>query len=136
MSDPVPDAPGAGTLPAATRLALDRTRLAYDRTLLAWIRTATSLISFGFTVYKFFQYLRDDKHIGPQGLIGPRGFGIIMIALGVVALFFATFDHRRHMVELRGEYGRDNVPYALSTALAVLVAAMGVLFLFVVIFRQ
>ena len=38
-----------------TRLAIDRTRLAYERTMMAWIRTATSLITFGFSVYKFFQ---------------------------------------------------------------------------------
>ena len=34
-----------------TRLAIDRTRLAYERTLMAWVRTATSLISFGFTIF-------------------------------------------------------------------------------------
>ncbi len=41
--------------PDATRLAVDRTRLAFERTMMAWVRTATSLITFGFTVYKFFQ---------------------------------------------------------------------------------
>ena len=46
------------TLPDATKLAVERTRLAYERTLMAWVRTSTSLISFGFTIYKFFQYLR------------------------------------------------------------------------------
>ncbi len=39
-----------------TRLAVDRTRLAHERTLMAWVRTATSLISFGFTIYKFFEF--------------------------------------------------------------------------------
>jgi len=43
-------------LPDATRLAVDRTRLAFERTMMAWVRTATSLITFGFTVYKFFQF--------------------------------------------------------------------------------
>ncbi len=38
---------------ASTKLAADRTQLAYDRTLLAWTRTAISLITFGFTIYKF-----------------------------------------------------------------------------------
>lgn len=37
-----------------TQLAIKRTRLAYERNMMAWIRTAASLISFGFTVYKFF----------------------------------------------------------------------------------
>ena len=38
-----------------TRLAVTRTRLAHERTLMAWVRTAASLISFGFTIYKFFE---------------------------------------------------------------------------------
>ena len=41
----------SGELPDATKLAVDRTRLAYERTLMAWVRTATSLISFGFTIF-------------------------------------------------------------------------------------
>ncbi len=55
----------------STVLATDRTRLAHDRTLMAWVRTSTSLISFGFTIYKFFQYLQ-EKGTGPQErLLGP-----------------------------------------------------------------
>lgn len=42
--------------PDSTHLALDRTWLAHERTLMAWVRTATSMISFGFAIYKFFQY--------------------------------------------------------------------------------
>ena len=38
-------------LDTATRLAMERTRIAYERTMMAWIRTATSLITFGFSVY-------------------------------------------------------------------------------------
>jgi putative membrane protein len=37
-----------------TQLSIERTMLAHERTLMAWVRTATSLISFGFTIYKFF----------------------------------------------------------------------------------
>jgi len=48
-------------LSTSTKLAIERTRLAHERTLMAWVRTATSLISFGFTVYKFFQYLRESQ---------------------------------------------------------------------------
>ena len=47
-----------------TNLAYERTALANDRTLMAWIRTSTSLISFGFTIYKFFQEFR--KAEGPR----------------------------------------------------------------------
>ncbi|MDH5246777.1 MAG: DUF202 domain-containing protein, partial [Betaproteobacteria bacterium] len=39
-----------------TALAVERTRVAYERTMMAWIRTATALITFGFSVYKFFEF--------------------------------------------------------------------------------
>ena len=73
------------TLDTGTRLAIDRTRLAYERTMMAWIRTAASLISFGFTIYKFFQ-LELKGPVPPQRLIGPRGFALLMIGTGLVAL--------------------------------------------------
>jgi inner membrane protein YidH len=121
-------------LPDATRLAVDRTRMAADRTLLAWVRTSTSLISFGFTIYKFFQYLRESQKVEPIGLLGPRGFALSMISIGVVVLVVATIQHRRDMKELRTEYG--HVRYSLATMLAALIGALGVLGLLAVVFRQ
>ena len=50
----------------STQMALDRTWLAHERTLMAWVRTATSMISFGFTIYKFFEFEKG----GNQGEIG------------------------------------------------------------------
>jgi inner membrane protein YidH len=38
-------------------LSLRRTFMAQERTLMAWIRTSVCLISFGFSIYKFFDYL-------------------------------------------------------------------------------
>ncbi len=126
----------AHDLPDATRLAVDRTRLAADRTLLAWVRTATSLISFGFTVYKFFQYLRESSPSHPGGLFGPREFALVAISLGIIALLLATVEHRRSMEGLRGQYGISNVPYSLATVLAALISCFGVLGLVAVIFHQ
>src|SRR5262245_65961725 len=102
----------AAPLPAATKLALDRTRLAYERTLMAWVRTATSLISFGFTIFKFFQYLNQSKPPIEDHVLGPRGFAVVMIGIGLTALTFATIEHRRNMRQLRAEYG----PVPLSLA--------------------
>ena len=67
-----------------TALAVERTRLAHERTLMAWVRTATSLISFGFTIYKTFQYLQDSKTVGtiPRAFT-PRWFALTMITVGV-----------------------------------------------------
>src|SRR5262245_41876263 len=111
----------ASPLPDATKLAVDRTRLAHDRTLMAWVRTATSLISFGFTIYKFFQYLREkEPGFSGDGVLGPRGFALMMIGIGLTALAVATIEHRRSMHALRNEYG-DIVPRSLATILATLI---------------
>ena len=57
-------------LDTSTRLAIERTRLANERTLMAWIRTCTSLIAFGFTIFKVFQYL-DTKEELRRAVVSP-----------------------------------------------------------------
>jgi putative membrane protein len=119
----------------STKLAVERTRLAYERTLMAWIRTATSLISFGFTVYKFFQYLRESQGAAPGGPIGPREFGGLMIVIGITALILATIDHRNSMHALRAEYGAS-IPRSLSTVVAALIGLLGLVLLVSVLLRM
>ena len=80
------------TLDISTRLAFDRTCVAYERTMLAWIRTATSLITFGFAVYKFFQ-LEVPSSRAENRLIGPREFGLSLVIMGLVSLLLATIEH-------------------------------------------
>jgi putative membrane protein len=118
---------------ASTKLAIDRTRLAYERTLMAWVRTATSLISFGFTIYKFFQFLREDQPIAQDGMIGLRTFAVLMIAIGLTALLLASADHRRHRRMLQAEYGP--MPYSLAGVVAMLIGVLGALGLLSVLFR-
>jgi putative membrane protein len=102
---------------------------------MAWIRTATSLISFGFTIYKFFQFLREEGELAhPHRLRGPREFSLLMIISGLVALVLATFQHRRDMRRLRAQYAA--APYSLALVLAILVATLGILGMFAVILRQ
>ena len=119
---------------ASTLLATDRTRLAHDRTLMAWVRTSTSLISFGFTIYKFFQYLQERNAAPREGALGPRQYALLMISIGIVALLFATIQHRRDMKALRVLH--PEIPYSLATVLAGLMSLLGVLALLAVIFRQ
>jgi putative membrane protein len=122
-------------LPASTRLAIDRTRLAHERTLMAWVRTATSLISFGFTIYKFFQYLLESQRVTISGgRLGPRGFALAMIGIGLAALLVATVEHHKSMQALRHEYGP--LPYSLAVVTAGFIALLGVMGLLVVLFRQ
>ena len=127
-------APPAGSLPDATKLAIDRTRLAHERTLMAWVRTSTSLISFGFTIYKFFQYLRESQPPTDRAM-GPRGFALMMILIGITALVLATVEHRHSMVQLRAEYGMPQ-PRSLAMILAFMIAALGVTGLLLVAFHQ
>jgi putative membrane protein len=100
---------------------------------MAWVRTATSLISFGFTIYKFFQYLREGRPGATDGAFGPRAFALLLIAIGLTALLLAAADHRRHMAHLRAEYG--DVPYSLAAVVAVLIGLLGVLGLSAVLLR-
>jgi len=122
-------------LSTSTNLAIERTRLAHERTLMAWVRTAISLISFGFTIYKFFQYLRDSQSAPATGIIGPREFGGLMIAIGIASLILATIGHRRSMRTLRADYG-PLIPNSLATVAAALIGILGVLLLVAVLFRM
>jgi putative membrane protein len=102
---------------------------------MAWVRTATSLISFGFTIYKFFQYLREQEGAIRSGVIGPREFALIMIGIGVAALVIATIGHRRGMQALRAEYGAL-IPHSLSVVVAALIGGLGGLLFLAALFRQ
>jgi inner membrane protein YidH len=121
-------------LDTGTKLALQRTHLAYERTLMAWVRTATSLITFGFTIYKFFEFLTEAGHVHIAGWLGPRHFAVGMIALGIIALQIATVQHRHDMAILRAEYG--SIPPSLAAKLAAVVSVSGGVVLLLALFRQ
>jgi putative membrane protein len=125
----------AATLDTGTRLAVDRTRLAYERTLMAWVRTAASMISFGFTIYKFFQFELGDRPVAPDHFIGPRGFALMMIGIGVASLLLSTIQHRQSMRSLRAEYGGVVVPGSTATLVAGLFSILGLIAFAAVVFR-
>ena len=114
-----------------TQLAVERTRLAQERTLMAWVRTAASLISFGFTIYKFFEFEagRNATTATANHLLSPRQFGMIMIGIGVVALALATVQQYRTVQRMKQAYGADERSVALPVAL--IVSMMGILALVV-----
>ncbi len=120
-------------LDTSTRLALDRTRVAYDRTLLAWIRTATSLITFGFSVYKLFDVLPEARE--PRfRLIGAHEFGLVMVVIGLLSLLIATFEYRANIRALGPEYPTRGHP--LSLMVAGLIAILGFLALITMAMRM
>ena len=117
----------------STRLAFDRTRAAYERTMMSWIRTATSLITFGFTIYKFFQ-LEVPRERQQYHLIGPREFALALVSIGLFSLLLATFENRHNIRALGRQYaGRQR---SLAVIVAALVSLLGILALVLMIFRQ
>ena len=127
----------AATLDTATRLALERTRIAYERTMMAWVRTGTSLITFGFAVYKFFQFEapKTPQHepLIDTTLIGPREFGFLLIGIGVLSLVLGTIEHVRDLRARRKDY--PGMPDSNTRYIAVLILTLGVLALVAVIYR-
>jgi inner membrane protein YidH len=115
-------------LDPGTRLAIARTRLASERTMMAWVRTATSLISFGFTIYKFFQIELRTPPV--HAIIGPRGFAIIMISIG---LLLAGVQHHSSLKLMKAEFG--DIPRSVAGPVATVVALLGVLALITVVLR-
>lgn len=129
-------APGTpGQLPDMNQLGVDRTRLAYERTLLAWVRTATGLITFGFSIYKFFEIQHAEHPAAIRArLLGPREFAILSITMGLAALLLATLEHVAHMRRLRAQ--NVHVPASLAGVFAGLISIFGVVGLLAAIFRQ
>jgi putative membrane protein len=127
---------GSTAIPLTSeQLALTRTSFALERTMMAWVRTAISLITFGFTVYKFFQYMQ-ERGERPRGdhLIGPREFGMMLIILGLATLLMATIQNRRTLKMLEAQGAGSH--YSLAGVLAAMISLLGILSLLAAIFRQ
>jgi putative membrane protein len=119
---------------AASWTALEATRLAYERTLMAWIRTAVSMISFGFTIYKFFQYFQESQMDQVDHLVTPRALGLFMISAGLFTLLLASIEHRQCRKNLGKQFPK--MPVSISQVLASVISALGILALIAAIFRQ
>ena len=78
----------------STELARERSRAAADRTLMAWIRTSLSLIGFGFTIAKAYDYMQSmQPEQSIDALESPLLFGGSFIVLGMLALLAAIIQH-------------------------------------------
>lgn len=102
-----------------TEMAFDRTVMALERTLMAWIRTAVSLISFGFTIYKFLEAV--EKEGAPLREHAPRNLGLFLISLGIVLLILGITQYKQTLKKIVG-MSKERVPLSLA-----LIAAGGVI---------
>ncbi|MGO8983877.1 MAG: YidH family protein [Terriglobales bacterium] len=118
-----------------TDMAFERTIIASERTLMAWIRTSISMIGFGFSIYKFFQYQADEIAAGnirrPQA---PRNLGLSLIALGTLGLVAAAWQHRSFLNRLGAHQGRH--VWSVSFVVAMAVILIGIVTFYGVLLRH
>lgn len=118
-----------------TDLAILRTIVASERTLMAWIRTALSMIGFGFTIYKFFQYVPSELAAGNvRRPNAPRNLGLTLIALGTLALSAAAWQHWHFLKEI-GAPQRRRV-WSVSFIVATLLIMIGLIAFYGVLLRS
>jgi putative membrane protein len=117
-----------------TGMSFQRTRMSADRTLMSVMRTSLSLIGFGFTIFQFFQRLRDAGTITHAA--APRNFGIALVLLGIMMLIGGIVYHAQIMFDLREErksmtaagliHGESKFPPSLTLITAVLLLLIGI----------
>ena len=96
---------------------------------MAWIRTSTSLIAFGFTIFKFFQYLATNER-RREPILSPWVVGMMMILVGLTGLTLAWIQHRQEMKALQAEVGP--MPYSIAGTMAGFIASLGAIALIAV----
>jgi putative membrane protein len=112
-------------LKTSDRLALDRTRMAAERTLMAWLRTTLSMISFGFTIYKFLQAVEAQSKVPVLRPQAPRTVGLTLVGIGTFALIIACVQHLGYVKKLGP--GHPGKPLDLTLIVSCLIALLGLL---------
>lgn len=117
-----------------TGMSFQRTRMSADRTLMSVIRTSLSLIGFGFTIFQFFEKLKEAGTLAHAA--APRNFGVALVALGIVMLIGGIIYHLQFMLHLRHQrdamiaeglvHGESKFPVSLTLLTAVILLIVGV----------
>ena len=80
-------------------LGAKRTVMAADRTLMAWVRTALSMLSFGFTIYKFLETVAQQSAVPPPH--SPQQVGLFLAALGTACMVVGTISYWTTLQDLQ-----------------------------------
>ena len=115
-----------------TDLAFERTALAQERTLMAWVRTSISMISFGFTIYKFFD--GNNKAEASGRLMSPRVVGMIMISFALITLLLAMIQNHVAVEKIKQSY--PDLPRSISSLLGIFILVFGLALFLGTLFRQ
>ena len=133
MNAPIPAQLSMGDV-----LAIHRTRMASERTLMGWVRTALSMITFGFTLYKFVQYVVGES---PGKMVTRahriENVAVALVSIGVLSLVFACFERWQFIRALAPTPGGRSRAGAwdLSLSVASLIGLGGLLVLLDFLFR-
>jgi putative membrane protein len=84
-------------------LGVLRTMMAADRTLMAWIRTSLSMFTFGYTIYKVLQEVKEIGHLDLHEA-APQNAGIMLTVTGTVALIMGITEYSATLRMLRRSY--------------------------------
>lgn len=90
-----------------TELSAQRTRDAADRTLMAWVRTALSMIAFGFSVFKLFQFLVEERPGRPHDIAATRTLTLALVVLGTALLLAGMGQYHVTMKRLKKDHDLD-----------------------------
>jgi uncharacterized membrane protein YidH (DUF202 family) len=126
-----------------TGMSFQRTRMSADRTLMSVIRTSLSLIGFGFTIFQFFQKLKESNVL--ESAAAARNFGTTLVALGIGMLVLGIIYHVQFMIGLRVVreqmredrliHGESHFPLSLTLITAVVLLLIGVFAIISMVFH-
>ena len=99
-----------------------RTIMAADRTLMAWVRTSLSMLSFGFTIYKFLESAVQSDQLARAD--SPQHVGLFLAGIGTLSMLFGVISYWTTLKDLqRTEEFRLGRP-ALFISLVMLMAGV------------
>ena len=117
-----------------TGMSFQRTRMSAERTLMSVIRTSLSLIGFGFTIFQFFERLKQAGTLTQAS--APRNFGVTLVLLGILMLIGGIIYQIQFMLGLRHErdamtaagliHGESQFPVSLTLITAMLLLLIGI----------
>ena len=116
-----------------TDFALLNIVLAAERTMLSILRTSLSFISFGFTIYMFLRYVREDEGL-PVREFGPSLMGLALICVGLFILVTGSWQHWEFFKQFRRQ-AKQKLPWSVSLAGAAILGAIGFVSLVTLIIR-
>lgn len=115
------------TLSTSDKLAIDRTKLALERTQMAVVRTSVSMISFGFTIAKFFNDLKSIESLKTiSTAYSSKSVGYWLVVIGTAYILISSVQYQMDYKSLHIPGTKRKIPFTflLSITIGVLGLAL------------